>query len=269
MTWWGESKASPIVLLHGFMDTSATWQFVVDQLPDNWNFVAFDWRGFGGTDRNPGLYWFPDYFADLDMILDTLAPHERARVVGHSMGANVAGMYAGIRPRRLQWLVSLEGLGLRRSTASQAPGHYEKWLDQLKEPPRQKPYASLESLVDVLRARNPRLTAERAAFIARAWTRQTEQGFELASDPLHRLVNPMRYRREEAEACWRRTEIPVLMVLGELSELLPPLGADATPEYFQSLFPQIEVATLRGVGHMMHHEDPEAVARLIEQFART
>jgi pimeloyl-ACP methyl ester carboxylesterase len=268
LTWWGESKASPIVLLHGFMDTSETWQFVVDHLPDDWNLAAFDWRGFGSSDRSPGLYWFPDYFADLEVILDAVAPHERARVVGHSMGGNVAAMYAGIRPQRLQWLVSLEGLGLRRSQAAQAPEHYEKWLDQLKDPPRQKPYASLELLVRVLQARNPRLTAERAEFVARAWTRQTEQDFDLASDPAHRLVNPMKYRREEAEACWRRMEIPVLMVLGELSELLAPLGADATPEYFQSVFPQIEIATLRGVGHMMHHEDPEAVARLIEKFAR-
>jgi pimeloyl-ACP methyl ester carboxylesterase len=267
LTWWGKSKASPIVLLHGFMDTSETWQFVVDHLPDDWNLVAFDWRGFGSTDRSPGLYWFPDYFADLEAILDAVMPHERARVVGHSMGGNVAAMYAGIRTQRLQWLVSLEGVGLRRSTPSQAPEHYEKWLDQLKDPPRQKPYPSVEALVRVLRARNPRLTPDRAEFIATAWTRRTEQGYELASDPMHRLVNANKYRREEAEACWQRAEIPLLMVLGELSDLLPHLGPDSTPEYMRSVYRRIEIVTMAGVGHMMHHEDPGAVAALIRKFA--
>lgn len=267
--WWGESKESPIVLLHGFMDASETWQFVVDQMPDDWNFVAFDWRGFGETARNSGLYWFPDYFADLEVILDKLVPNERARVVGHSMGGNVATMYAGIRPRRLQWLVSLEGLGMRRSTPSQAPENYERWLDDLKNPPRQKPYASLEPLARLLQARNPRLTADRAEFIAQAWTRKTDEGFELATDPKHRLLNPTKYRREEAEACWRRAEIPVLMVLGELSEHPKLLGADCTEEYFRSVFRHVEIATIPGVGHMMHHEDPEGVARVIEQFARS
>ena len=268
LTWWGQSKASPIVLLHGFMDVSETWQFVIDHLPDDWNFLAFDWRGFGGTDRNPGSYWFPDYFADLDGILDTLMPQERARVVGHSMGGNVATMYAGIRPERLQWLVSLEGLGLRRSEASQAPEHYERWLDEIKDPPRQKPYAALEPLARLLQMRNPRLTLSRAEFIARAWTRETAEGFELASDPMHRLVNPTRFRRDEAEACWKRAEIPVLMVLGALSDHPKRLGPDCTEEYFHSVFRNIEVATIPGVGHMMHHEDPEAVARVIERFAR-
>ena len=268
LTWWGTRGPAPIVLLHGFMDTSETWQFVVDCMPDDWNFVAFDWRGFGDTERSAGPYWFPDYLADLETILDAVVSQARARVVGHSMGGNVVTMYAGIRPKRLEWLVSLEGAGLQRSPISLAPTHFEKWLDQLKNPPQQRPYKSLDVLVDVLRSKNPRLTAERAEFIARAWTRRTPAGFELASDPKHRLVNATKYRREEAEACWRRAEAPVLMVLGELSDHPRALGADGTPEYFRALFRNIEVETLPGVGHMMHHEDPESVARLIEKFAR-
>jgi pimeloyl-ACP methyl ester carboxylesterase len=145
--------------------------------------------------------------------------------------------------------------------------NYEKWLDQLKDPPRQRVYESYDQLVRVLQGRNPRLTRERAEFIARAWSRPTPGGIELAADPVHRLVNATKYRREEAEACWRRVNIPVLMVLGELSEHPQLLGTDCTEEYFRSMFPHIDIATLPGVGHMMHHEDPESVARLIEEFA--
>ncbi len=47
--------------------------------------VAPDWRGFGDSEWVPGGYWFPDYFADLDGLLDALAPQSRARVIGHSM----------------------------------------------------------------------------------------------------------------------------------------------------------------------------------------
>jgi len=112
LTWWGERTSTPIVLLHGFLDTGATWQFLADHLPASWTLVAPDWRGFGDTEWAPGGYWFPDYFADLDVLLDLLVPQNRARVIGHSMGANIAKMYGGIRPRRLQWLVNLEGLGL-------------------------------------------------------------------------------------------------------------------------------------------------------------
>src|SRR5690606_8764498 len=102
----------PVVLLHGYMDAGATWQFLVDHLPESWSCVAPDWRGFGGTEWAAGGYWFPDYFADLDALLDVLVPGGRACVIGHSMGANVAMMYAGIRPQRLAWLANLEGFGL-------------------------------------------------------------------------------------------------------------------------------------------------------------
>jgi pimeloyl-ACP methyl ester carboxylesterase len=268
LTWWGEPSATPVVFLHGWMDTSETWQFVVDHLPDSWTCVAPDWRGFGDSGRNPGCYWFPDYYADLEVLLDRLVPNKRARVVGHSMGGNVAGMYAGIRPKRLEWLVSLEGMGMRQSPVDQAPSQYERWLDQLKDPPRQRVYKDLDQLTEVLQARNPRLTAERAQFIARAWSRSVATGVELAADPSHRIVNPTKYRRDEAEACWRRIEIPALMVLGELSEHRELLGAECTEDYFRSVYRNIDIVIVPGVGHMMHHEDPEAIARHIVRFAR-
>jgi pimeloyl-ACP methyl ester carboxylesterase len=265
---WGPPSDSPIVLLHGWMDTGDTWQFVVDHLPDSWSLVALDWRGFGGSDWSRSGYWFPDYYADLEVMLDALVPNERARVIGHSMGGNVACVYAGVRTQRLQWLISLEGMGMRRSQAELAPLHYEKWLDQLKQPPAQREYESLDQLIRVIRTRNARLTADRAEFVARAWSRPTATGVELAADPGHRQVSPVKYRREESEACWRRVEIPVLMVLGEHSEHRDMLGADCTEEYFRAMFRYIDVATIPSVGHMMHHEDPEAVARLIVEFAR-
>ncbi|MGG2383022.1 alpha/beta fold hydrolase, partial [Salmonella enterica] len=74
LTWWGEQTATPIVLLHGFQDCGDTWQFLVDCLPHDWSIVAPDWRGFGGTDWAPGGYWYPDYFADLEALLDALVP---------------------------------------------------------------------------------------------------------------------------------------------------------------------------------------------------
>ena len=79
-----------MVLLHGWMDCSETWQFLVDCLPDHWSCVALDWRGFGGSERPQEGYWFPDYYADLEALLDIVSPGKPARVIAHSMGGNVA-----------------------------------------------------------------------------------------------------------------------------------------------------------------------------------
>jgi pimeloyl-ACP methyl ester carboxylesterase len=272
LTWWGERTSNPIVLLHGFLDSGATWQFLVDCLPASWTLVAPDWRGFGDSEWAPGGYWFPDYFADLDVLLDLLAPQSRAKVIGHSMGANVAKMFGGIRPHRMQWLVNLEGLGLARTRPEEAPKRYAQWLDELRDPFKEGRYACVAQLASILRMRNPRLTADASEFIANAWSRPANDATSevlLRFDPRHRLTNPILYRREEAEACWARLEIPMLLVTGELSDHRSRHTPYVTDEQLHALLKHLRIVSVPGTGHMMHHEDPQTVARHIVEFERS
>ncbi len=109
---WGPGHAPPLVLLHGSQDVSASWQFVVDALERDWQVVAPDWRGHGLSGRSGAdTYWFPDYVADLDALLEHVTPDAPARLVGHSMGAQVAALYAGVRPDRVARLVNVDGFG--------------------------------------------------------------------------------------------------------------------------------------------------------------
>jgi len=118
---WPGQGGPLCILLHGWMDAGATFQFLVDALPPSWEVIAPDWRGYGQSAWSPGGYYFPEYLADLDALLNVLSPEIPVWLVGHSMGGNVASLYAGIRPERVSRLVSLEGLGLPPSQASQAP----------------------------------------------------------------------------------------------------------------------------------------------------
>ena len=58
---WGPAGAPPVFLLHGWMDASATFQFVVDALQREWHLIAPDWRGYGDSQWLGHPYWFPDY----------------------------------------------------------------------------------------------------------------------------------------------------------------------------------------------------------------
>src|SRR5207237_1162313 len=190
---WPGIGAPKMLLLHGWMDVSASFQFVVDALRGDWDIYAPDWRGYGLTGRGQSdCYWFPDYIADLDFLL---AEIHAVNLVGHSLGGNVASMYAGIRPQRVARLVNLEGFGLAATRPGQAPGRYARWLGELPEPPRLRPYRNFQELAERLRQGNPRLTPERAEFLARHWGRETEQGeVVLRGDPAHKIVNPVLYR---------------------------------------------------------------------------
>lgn len=271
VTRWTGSDAAPVFLLHGWMDTGDTFQFLVDEMPGRHTFVAPDWRGFGRSAWPADGYWFPDYYADLEVLLDHFAPDSRVTLVGHSMGANIATMYAGIRPERVRRVVSIEGFGLSRTQPEQAPGRYREWLEQVRQPPQLARFPSLESFAHLLARRNPRLTPERAAFIAAAWTeRLPDGGVKVRSDPAHKRVNPVLYRREEAEACWRRIEAPLLYVVGQQSEFLARQGDDALPDTMARHISGLEPCWIPDASHMLHHERPAQLAHEIEAFfART
>jgi pimeloyl-ACP methyl ester carboxylesterase len=270
LTRWGpqpSGSVSPIFLLHGWLDTGDTFQFMVDALRRDWSLVAPDWRGFGRSEWPQQGYWFPDYLGDLDALLDQLSPAAPARIVGHSMGGNIACTYAGLRPERVRSVINLEGFGLARTSPAQAPARLRKWLDQLKSNSERKNYASFEELAGIIRFRYPRFSAAQAAFVAAAWGKLDDGGrVQLAGDPRHHWVNPVLYKREDTEACWRELRAPLLMLLGEESDHLARLGADGTLEKFRAIFPHIEIARVAGAGHMLHIERPDLVAPLVESF---
>jgi pimeloyl-ACP methyl ester carboxylesterase len=264
---WGPDSDDPVIVLHGYADCAASFQFVADEISPALPLVAVDWRGFGGSARNPGGYWFPDYYADLEQLIDRLCPRGPARLVGHSMGANVAMIYAGVRPSRVRALVNLEGFGLPLTESTQAPARLEKWLDQLREPAEFADYADAAELASRIAKRNPRITPERAAWVAECWSATLPGGgVRLLADPAHRLVNPYLYRREETEACWRRIEARVLLVVGSQSDLLTRIDVERGIETFRPLIRDLRIETVAGAGHMLHHEEPRAVAGLIETF---
>jgi len=267
---WGPDSDDPVLLLHGFADCAATFQFIADEIDPGLPLLAIDWRGFGGSARSAGGYWFPDYYADLEAMLDAFCPRGAARIVGHSLGANVAMIYAGTRPARVRALLNLEGIGLPRTQPSQAPARLAQWLDELRAPLAAGAYASLAELAGRVARRNPRLTADQAGFIAACWSEPLPGGgVRLLADPAHRRTNPYLYRREEMEACCRAIEARVLLVIGEESEVLQRLAPEGGEESFKAIVPKLAIEQVAGAGHMLHHEAPRVIARLIESFAGT
>jgi pimeloyl-ACP methyl ester carboxylesterase len=266
---WPGANPQPLVFAHGWGDTGETFQFVVDHLSDRHTVIAFDARGFGRTDWPQDGYWFPDYLADLDALLDSISPNEPVDLLGHSMGGNVAMMYAGVRPLRVRRLINLEGFGLQQVTADRAPERYREWLDEVKEGTHFATYDHFDHFAKVLARRNPRTSAEHLAFIARSWGREGADGrIELRSDPRHKRVNPVLYQRDQAESCWREIAAPVLFVIGALSDVAKRLTSANDAAHFSQQFRNLSLITLADAGHMLHHERPKEVAELIEQFFR-
>ena len=266
---WGDPEARMLLMFHGWGDMSATWQFVVDELKRDWHVIAPDWRGCGKSDNTGRTYYFPDYLADIDAVLDHYSPDRAVPVIGHSMGGNAACLHAGVRPDRVSHLVTLEGLGMPRKLSDQAPDRYADWFRQLRKPSRYRSYASVSEFAARLRRDNPRLTAVQAGFLAQEFgVANAQGGVDIALDPAHKLTNPVLYRVEEAMACWKRITAPVLLVTAEDSREFKDFFPEHSDDFNQRLaaFANIKRVHIQDSGHNMQHDQPAQIARLIEEF---
>jgi pimeloyl-ACP methyl ester carboxylesterase len=278
---WGEPSMAtphrpPLVLLHGWMDVAASFQFMVDALAEERFILAIDWRGFGLSEPQQGRAWpdhygMHDYLGDLDGLLDAeLGADAPVDLLGHSMGGNVAMLFAGIRPQRIRRLVNLEGFGLPGQDDDEAPRFYARWLDALKAEPALRPYDDLQAVAHRLQRNNPRLSADKAAWLAGHWARPGDDGrWHLLAHVAHKRPSPVPYRVAEVLACWRAITAPVLWVEGAQTDTRRWWGDRYPREAFEARIAQVarlQRHTLQDCAHMLHHDQPLALAKRLEAF---
>ncbi len=274
---WGEPGAgkTPLVMVHGWMDVAASYQFVVDAFEREHYVIAPDWRGYGQTEL-PATdnYWFPDYLADLDFLIDHYAGDAPVDLVGHSMGGNVAMLYTGARPRRIRRLVNLEGFGMPATRPSQAPGRYAKWMDELKAYHRGeldlKTYDDLAGVARRLMKTNRRLREDQAQWLAQHWAAQQPDGrWHILGHAAHKIVNASLFRVDEVLEIYKAITAPVLAVEASDDSLTGWWqGRYTLDEYHQRLksVSDLRIARIDDAGHMLHHDRPRELAQVIEAF---
>jgi pimeloyl-ACP methyl ester carboxylesterase len=263
---------SPLLLmLHGWMDVSGTFQFLVESLQSDWHIIAPDWLGCGLSDWRRRPYWLADLMIDLDALVDCLSPQVPVRIVGHSMGGNIASLWAGARPERLERLVLVESFGAPRFTAVTARELHLAWLRDGRNPPREPTYAGLEAFAERLRQANPRLSGEQAERMCCWLARELDDGrIAVRVDPSHRNALGHYLRDEEYLSAWSSITAAVLWVTASESATLR-LFID---EYGSELELKARLQHMRGLrhveitdaGHNVHHDQPGSLARVIEPF---
>ncbi|HVK71175.1 MAG TPA: alpha/beta hydrolase [Polyangium sp.] len=255
-----------VLLLHGYLDSGATWDLVAEPLARaGHDVLAPDLRGFGESDSvgAGGYYHFPDYVSDLSSLLDILAP-KRLALVGHSMGGTIAALFAGARPQRVDQLVLLEGLGAPGSEPSTAVDRMRTWLDDMRSLDRTpRPVGSFDEALDRLARRHPQVSRMILESRARLLTRTHSGRLSWAYDSMHRTTAPVPFHLESFKCFLRRITAPTLYVSGGVNGLRLHDEAERL-----ACIPNTLHVDLPDAGHMMHWTAPETLTeRLLRFFA--
>ncbi len=266
---WGQENSHTLVLVHGFLDFCAGWSEMVSfGLAKHFHVIAPDMRGHGDSDRigAGGYYHFMDYVADLHSFI-TKVGKKKVSLVGHSMGGSIAGYYAGSVGQDLHRLILMEGMG-PPDNQTPSPERVANWIRGWSRARARTSaaYSSLEEAAAKLRGRDLLLSEELSLKLAKAGTRQRNDGkFVFKHDPLHLSQGPIGYSVAVAGEFWQRIACPLLLLD----------GADTEFEYGKeeegrrlSYLPTHTRVTVQGAGHMMQRHKPEQIAELLIEFLR-
>lgn len=270
---WGPADGPVVLLLHGMLDHGAMWADVAQRLAEKgYRVLAPDQRGHGRSQHTSpgGSYHLLEFVADLDTLLghdnghSPLQISEPVTLVGHSMGAAVAALYASVRPQKVNALVLVESVLPAETAESETTSQLATYLDQLANSPQHNHLPDIHAAAGRLRQVTPSLSEERALQMARRITQScdTDGGICWRWDP-HLLTrsgvtfNGLAFKASCYTELLRRIQVPVTLVYGEE-------GSYKMLSQMQAIMPDATAAVLPG-GHNLHVDTPEALANIVIQ----
>lgn len=269
---WGAADAPPVMLAHGGFDFARTFDVFAPLLAQaGWRVIAWDQRGHGDSEHAALYNWETD-LRDAVALLDTISTGPLP-IMGHSKGGAIMVQLAAALPHRVRCVVNLDGLPSHRNwpdvpdqqRTKLLAGELTSWLefrrgtaDAIRKP----------GTIDELAARrgrmNPRLSRDWLRYLVTVGARHDPDGWRWKIDPSLRFGGFGPWRPEWSMARLPGLSAPLLAVLALEVE---PMGWATRPEDVEpNLPPAGQLVALDGVGHFVHIEQPQRIARLVLDF---
>ena len=266
---WGNPDAPTLVLVHGGRDHARSWDWVAQELREDWHVIAFDHRGHGDSDWvSDGNYQVSDMVYDLAQLI-----HQQGEtpvtIVSHSMGGNVALRYAGTFPDTVRKIVAIEGLGPspKRQAEMRAdpyPQRMAEWIGKKRAASARSPrkYDSIEAAFARMIEENSYLTEAQARHLTLHGVNRNEDGtYSWKFDPHLNVWMVEDVADEFVHQTWAAITAPTLLLYGADSWASNPEG-DGRLEHFSNA----RVIEFENAGHWLHHDQFDRFMATLRNF---
>ena len=263
---WGNASKPPLLLIHGGRDHARNWDWVAQELRDEYHILAPDLRGHGDSEwARGGQYALIDYVLDIAQLLDQLQLFP-ITIIGHSLGGAIACQYSGIYPERVQHLVAIEGLGPPADKIQRRPAYQrmQKWIGQMQAFAGRRPrhYPSLDEAVQRMQDANKHLSAEQAYHLTLHGSYRNEDGtYTWKFDNYVRSNSPYEFNMDEARRIWGRITCSTLLLRGTES-----WATDPRQDGQASAFRNAKCVDIADAGHWVHHDQLDKFLSVVQDF---
>ncbi len=257
---WGDKSLPALVSLHGWLDNSNSFAPLAPFLSNYFNIIAIDLPGHGMSSHIPTgcHYHFIDGIFKIFSIIDALG-HQCINLLGHSMGACLASLIAGVAPSRVDKLFLIEGLGPFSAPDHTCQEQLARYLNHHHSSAQTtvRPYKTIEEAAKA-RAKRGHISVELAKILCERSLIMKEGNYYWCHD--RRLLTPTPLYL---------TEDQILSCLGNIASSTTLIWADEGFDYDQTIMtnrlstvPNLQQYKLAG-GHHIHMEKPKAIAEVI------
>lgn len=260
---WGSEQGVRVLGLHGWLDNAATFDTLAPLLPEL-QLVSLDLPGHGRSSHRhlSATYDFITWLPDVAAAADALG-WQRFGILGHSLGAGIAGCLAGTLPQRVDRIVLIDLLGPLVETPQNAPARLARAMAMRRRAATQPRWAYPDqagAAAHLIKA-NPALTHETAALLVARGTHACDDGVDWSYDPRLHAQSLLRLTEEQVQAFFHRVQCPALVI-----DAADGLAMDRA--VFDRRLACLRQATLLEVtgGHHVHLVHPERIAPAIQAF---
>jgi pimeloyl-ACP methyl ester carboxylesterase len=266
---WGDRDAPSMLLIHGGRDHCRNWDWVAEELRDDYHIIAPDLRGHGDSEwLVGGSYNQIDYVYDIAQLLHQTKATPTT-IIGHSLGGSISVLYSGLYPENVTKLVSIEGMGpppamLAARMAQPIAARLTDWVKDLRKSSGRMPrrYPSLEEAFQRMQTENPHLTADQARHLTIHGSNQNEDGtYSWKFDNYVRTFPPLGLTNEQSVELWGRISCPTLLVRGTESWASDP-DDDGRAAHFHNA----RVVNIEKAGHWVHHDQLDVFMGHVREF---
>jgi len=266
----GNSKAKPVLCLHGWLDNAASFTPLMSALSAemllNNHFIAIDWPGHGQSSHrsHDAHYHFFDYVYDL-LELCEFNDWQSINIIAHSMGAMVASAFAAAFPEKVKSLTLIDSLGFICADADKSTSQLRKGLQSrlkttqviAKNTPRS---FSKETAIKARLAVSD-LTPDNANLLVSRSLVNLDKSYRWRSDPRLRTISPYRITKSQAQQLMADIHCAVLLIYGDKGMAMVQQGIDE----FSHRVKNLSMTKVKG-GHHVHMEQATTLVKSLSCF---